>query len=269
MSLEFKVGRNLGSNFDDLKNFLFKNGKLPSEKELKKFSKQIEDITYLKGNFMYLFSGNKKSVSEIKKVIEKYKYKKHKENFILKLSYFYNSDSVNFPNSFPCGIVDKIYFYYMVMNKKQPITLTELYEIFEGKISKSFINSIMNVLSITEADRKIVEKLLKKNKLYYHRILGKNGFQFTENELKEMIKDPRFSAKSYNGAFSSDETTDIQCRRAVLLHQEACTAEIVMEMLSQTQSEREKSKFINTLSRSDLQEKFKDDAGIQLLMKLY
>jgi hypothetical protein len=168
---------------------------------------------------------------------------------------------------FGLKIEDSHLVYSLYPDKLTRLTLDELDFIFDGKPRKSFLRSVINHLELGSSRDKLME-YIRKNRLELFRVLGKQGIQFSKEELKEIIALPAFIKITTTGTFANADTNDIINRRSVIKYQDACDGELFIEVINSIDTQDAREAFAKTIKFKSIAEKFKDHPEAMLWIKL-
>jgi hypothetical protein len=163
--------------------------------------------------------------------------------------------------------------YNIVFEGETRLTLDDIVEILGVEITtlpKSFWRGAIQDINLSGSSKSLLMDIIRKDRVDIFRVIGKQGTQFTKDELKEIIALPFFLRKTTSGIIGGGETADIVNRRAVILHQDAADEEIVMDIINsfELSEVHEKERFFKTLGKKSVVEKYKDSPSIQILLKL-
>jgi len=163
--------------------------------------------------------------------------------------------------------------YSIHFEKNSALILDDIKEILSVElltIPKSFWRGILQDIDLFRSNKLLLMDLIKNDRVDIFRVIGKQGTQFTKEELKEILALPFFLRKTTSGIIGRGETADMVNRRAVILHQDAADEEIVMDIINsfELSEVHEKERFFKTLGKKSVAEKYKDSPSIQVLLKL-
>jgi hypothetical protein len=152
------------------------------------------------------------------------------------------------------------------------LKLQDIVEILDEdllKIPKSFWRGTLQNINLKDSDRKLIMDLMVNDRADIFRIIGKKSeVQLTTDELKTIVGLTHFTRVTSSGLIGRGETADIVNRRAVILHQDNCNDEIVLEIINGFNSSNDRDSFMKSLNKKSVIEKFKDSPIVQLLTKL-
>jgi hypothetical protein len=163
--------------------------------------------------------------------------------------------------------------YNIMFEGETRLTLDDIVEILGVEIatlSKSFWRGAIQDINLSGSSKSLLMDIIRNDRVDIFRVIGKQGTQFTKEELKEIIALPFFIRKTTAGIMGRGETADIANRRAVILHQDAADEEVVMDIINSFNISEvsEKERFFKTLGKKSVAEKYKDSPSIQILLKL-
>ena len=167
-------------------------------------------------------------------------------------------------------VQDNFFNMIIVENVQIKKTLDLIHDLFDGKPRKSFLRSILYYLDLDSSKRELVIEYTMKEKFDFFRILGKQAnFEFTKEELLEIINRKNFSKKTSTGTFGATDSADIMNRRAIILHQKNVDEKVFMAILDSLSGDSDGlEKFLKTAQRDKVLERWKDIPAIQVFLKL-
>jgi len=207
---------------------------------------------------------------EIKDFINTVPSSKGKEEVIKSLSIFFKwANSAIVYNRL--DVRDKDRSEYRLKSRTiRKFTLDNLDWIFDKKVPKSLLRSILYDLDLTKSSRDLVVKYTMDKKFDFFRILGKTAnFQFTKQELLDIIAKPEFSNITSSGTFGSGETADIMNRRAIIMHQKNVDEEVFMAIIDTLSGNSTAlESFLKTAQRDKILKRFEGIPAVQVFLKL-
>jgi hypothetical protein len=197
--------------------------------------------------------------------------KENKERFIKQVVGIMNNSPYSLDQQEVADIYDNGNMdlkYSLFPDTMKPLTLDDIHYIFDEKPNKSLLRSVVNELDLNSSDRVLLMKYVSAGKFEFFRVLGKQGIQFSKDELKIIVNHPNFIRVTTTGTMASKDTNDIINRRAVILYQDACDSEIFTTMISSIKDQHTKDVFLRSFKRKSVEEKFKNQPEILLWLKL-
>jgi hypothetical protein len=163
---------------------------------------------------------------------------------------------------------DDNWCYYLPINHKR-VTLDDIHELFNGKPTKAFLRSILSDIDLQNSSANLIMDYIEKDKIDIFRVIGKsNTVQMNKKQLKRIIAMPQFNRQTTTGLIGGIETGDIVNRRAVISYQNDVDSEIFMSLVDSIKDEYARKKFLTTINRKSILEKYKIYPDIILWIKM-
>jgi len=154
---------------------------------------------------------------------------------------------------------------YIGFNKQY--TLDELFSIFNNKVSKTIIGTVLGNLDINHSSKKLIMECVLNGKIEPYRVLGGATIvQFSKKELMEIINNGNFIAK--RSVPMCGDRTDITNRYRLVMHQDVIDEDIIFEIMSTITDKYAKLRFAYTTKTKKFLKRVKGKTELELWLKL-